>query len=212
MVSAKADFEEILDNDEAFSCSARSRPATRPRAAGRTAGSRPSCPRRTRTWRPRSPGTAPTRTSTAGTSTRCCAGGAWSPCPCRRDRLHRAARGSGPGLAHHQLRRHKKLTESGIIMYLAHSRVTEQRASEQMQSLRKYAGSRQDVGRAIRMISHDENTHLAYCQEELLRLASAGHAGTIGRTLRARSPSIGTSAGRSWLTCWRWCAGRPGSG
>jgi hypothetical protein len=54
-----------------------------------------------------------------------------------------------------------------------------------MQALRKYAGSRQDVGRAIRMISKDEDNHLAYCQEELLRLAAAGHADTIQRTLRA---------------------------
>jgi rubrerythrin len=93
--------------------------------------------------------------------------------------------GNGLGLAHSQLRRDQELTESDIIMYLVHSRVTEQRASEQMQALRKYAGSRQDVGRAIRMISKDEDNHLAYCQEELLRLAAAGHADTIQRTLRA---------------------------
>jgi hypothetical protein len=91
----------------------------------------------------------------------------------------------GFGLAHGQLRRDEKLTERDIVMYLAHSRVTEQRASEQMRSLRKYAGSRPDVGRAIRMISDDEDNHLAYCHEELLRLASAGHADTIGRALRA---------------------------
>jgi rubrerythrin len=93
--------------------------------------------------------------------------------------------GNGLGLAHSQLRRDQKLTERDIIMYLVHSRVTEQRASEQMRALRKYAGSRQDVGRAIRMISKDEDNHLAYCQEELLRLAAAGHADTIQRTLRA---------------------------
>jgi len=91
----------------------------------------------------------------------------------------------GLGLAHNQLRRDKKLTERDIITYLAHSRVTEQRASEQMRSLRKYAGSRQDIGRAVRMISDDEDNHLAYCHEELLRLASAGHSDTIRRALRA---------------------------
>jgi len=91
----------------------------------------------------------------------------------------------GLGLAHSQLRRDKKLTERDIITYLAHSRVTEQRASEQMQALRKYARSRQDIGRAITMISNDEDNHLAYCQEELLRLASAGHEDAIRRTLRA---------------------------
>ncbi len=92
---------------------------------------------------------------------------------------------NGLGLAHAQLRRDQKLTEHDIVTYLAHSRVTEQRASEQMQALRKYAGSRPDVGRAFRMISSDEDNHLAYCQEELLRLASAGHADTIRQTLRA---------------------------
>ena len=92
---------------------------------------------------------------------------------------------AGLGLAHNQLRRDEKLTERDIITYLAHSRVTEQRASEQMRTLRKYGGYHHDVGRAIRMISDDEDNHLAYCHEELLRLASAGHADTIRRALRA---------------------------
>ena len=91
----------------------------------------------------------------------------------------------GLGLAHNQLRRDEKLTERDIITYLAHSRVTEQRASEQMRKLRKYAGYHRDVGRAIRMISDDEDNHLAYCHEELLRLVSAGHTDTIRRALRA---------------------------
>jgi len=92
---------------------------------------------------------------------------------------------NGVGLAHNQLRSDKQLTESDIVTYLSHSRVTEQRASEQMRTLQKYVGHREDVGRAIRMISKDEDNHLAYCHEELLRLASAGHADTIRRTLRA---------------------------
>ena len=82
----------------------------------------------------------------------------------------------GVGLAHGQLRRDEQLTARDIITYLAHSRVTEQRASEQMRTLRKYVGYHRDVGRAIRMISDDEDNHLAYCHQELLRLASAGHA------------------------------------
>jgi hypothetical protein len=90
----------------------------------------------------------------------------------------------GLGLAHSQLRRDEKLSEQDIIAYLTHSRVTEQRASEQMRALRKYAGSRPDIGRAITMICDDEDNHLAYCHEELLKLASAGHADTIRGTLR----------------------------
>ena len=53
-----------------------------------------------------------------------------------------------------------------------------------MRALRKYAGSRREIGRAIKMISNDEDNHLAYCHEELLRLASAGLADTIQRRLR----------------------------
>jgi hypothetical protein len=46
---------------------------------------------------------------------------------------------AGIGLAHARLRGGEKLTDRDIVTYLAHSRVTEQRASEQMQALRKYA-------------------------------------------------------------------------
>ena len=35
------------------------------------------------------------------------------------------------------------------------------------------------------MISHDEDNHLAYCHEGLLRLAAAGHGDVIRATLRA---------------------------
>ena len=91
---------------------------------------------------------------------------------------------AGIGLAHARLRQEQPLTEQDIVIYLAHSRVTEQRASEQMRTLRKYVGSRPDVGRAIRMISADEDNHLAYCNEELLRLAEAGHEDAIRRELR----------------------------
>ncbi|MFJ3335852.1 ferritin-like domain-containing protein [Streptomyces sp. NPDC086766] len=91
----------------------------------------------------------------------------------------------GIGLAHEKLKGDTPLTEEDIVVYLAHSRVTEQRASEQMQLLCRYFADRPDVGRAVRMISHDEDAHLAYCHEELLRLAAAGHGRTIQRALRA---------------------------
>jgi hypothetical protein len=57
---------------------------------------------------------------------------------------------AGIGLAHSRLRRDQKLTEHDIVTYLAHSRVTEQRASEQMQTLRKHSEDRADIGRAVR--------------------------------------------------------------
>ncbi|MGW3991731.1 ferritin-like domain-containing protein [Streptomyces sp. NPDC004830] len=91
---------------------------------------------------------------------------------------------NGIGLAHEQLRRDEQLTVRDVVTYLSHSRVTEQRASEQMELLRKHFADHPDIGRAVRQISNDEDNHLAYCHEELLRFARAGHGRTIQRTLR----------------------------
>ncbi|MFE9775401.1 ferritin-like domain-containing protein [Streptomyces sp. NPDC005931] len=90
----------------------------------------------------------------------------------------------GIGLAHDRLKRDEPLTVQDIVTYLSHSRVTEQRASEQMELLRKHFADHPELGRAVRMISNDEDNHLAYCHEELLRLARAGHGRAIQRTLR----------------------------
>ncbi|KRV50234.1 hypothetical protein AQ490_14045 [Wenjunlia vitaminophila] len=92
---------------------------------------------------------------------------------------------SGIGLAHDKLRRDEPLSEQDVIVYLAHSRVTEQRAAEQMRLLKKIFGDHPEIGRAVKMISSDEDNHLAYCHEELLRLAGAGHRRAIRRTLRS---------------------------
>ncbi|GGW49447.1 hypothetical protein GCM10010503_27870 [Streptomyces lucensis JCM 4490] len=91
----------------------------------------------------------------------------------------------GIGLAHDRLRRDEPLTEHDIIVYLAHSRVTEQRAAEQMRLLLRHFAGHPELGRAVRRISDDEDNHLAYTHEELLRLAAAGHGRLIQRTLRA---------------------------
>jgi rubrerythrin len=90
----------------------------------------------------------------------------------------------GIGLAHEKLSGDEPLTVQDIVIYLAHSRVTEQRASEQMELLRKHFADHPDIGRAVKMISNDEDNHLAYCHEELLRFARAGHGRAIHRTLR----------------------------
>lgn len=90
----------------------------------------------------------------------------------------------GIGLAHARLGRNEPLTEHDVITYLAHSRVTEQRAAEQMRLLRSALGQDPQVGRAIRMICADEQNHLAYCHEELLRLSALGHRAEIADLLR----------------------------
>ncbi|MGW0333618.1 ferritin-like domain-containing protein [Streptomyces sp. NPDC003011] len=91
----------------------------------------------------------------------------------------------GIGLAHERLQADQPLTVDDIVTYLAHSRVTEQRAADQMVMLRRYFADHPEVGRAVRMISDDEDNHLAYTHEELLRFAAAGHGRLIQRTLRA---------------------------
>jgi hypothetical protein len=106
------------------------------------------------------------------------------PVPADTDYTMRLER-MGIGLAHSKLSADQTLTEADIISYLAHSRVTEQRASEQMRSLRRYSSGHADVSRAVAMISADEDNHLAYCHEELLRLSAAGHRGDIDTILRA---------------------------
>ncbi|WP_327307554.1 ferritin-like domain-containing protein [Streptomyces sp. NBC_01298] len=90
----------------------------------------------------------------------------------------------GIGLSHEKLRGERDLSEEDIVVYLAHSRVTEQRAADQMIMLVRYFGDDPELGKAIRMIGADEDNHLAYCHEELLRLARAGHGRTIHRVLR----------------------------
>jgi rubrerythrin len=100
------------------------------------------------------------------------------PVPDETDYTMRLER-QGIGLAHSRLRRDEPLTEADVIAYLAHSRVTEQRAAEQMRLLKKIFGDHPDVGRAVKMISNDEDNHLAFCHEELLRYAAAGHGKRI---------------------------------
>ena len=65
---------------------------------------------------------------------------------------------AGIGLAHARLRREEELTQANIVTYLAHSRVTEQRASEQMRALLRHARDRPDIGRAVRVISLTRTT------------------------------------------------------
>ncbi|MGW4896524.1 ferritin-like domain-containing protein [Kitasatospora sp. NPDC004240] len=89
----------------------------------------------------------------------------------------------GVGLSHERLRTDIPLAEREIITYLAHSRVTEQRAAEQMRQLVKAYADNPDLSRAMRMISADEDNHLAYCHEELLRLTALGHGPYIRHAL-----------------------------
>lgn len=90
----------------------------------------------------------------------------------------------GIGLMHAQLRGDEPLSEEDIVVYLTHSRVTEERASAQMALLLTACDGDPETSKAVRMISNDEDNHLAYCHEELLRLAAQRHAEVIRHHLR----------------------------
>jgi hypothetical protein len=77
------------------------------------------------------------------------------------------------------------LTDEELIVYLAHSRVTEQRASEQVAQMLDCLGDDPELGRGLAIVADDEVSHLSYCHEELLRLCASGHDAFIRRTLVA---------------------------
>ncbi|MFV2120082.1 ferritin-like domain-containing protein, partial [Streptomyces sp. Act-28] len=91
---------------------------------------------------------------------------------------------SGVGPAHDRLRRDEPLTEHDVVVHLAHSRVTEQRAAAQTGLPVRDFGDHPEIGGAVRTTSADEDDHLAYCHEEPLRLARAGHGRAIRSTPR----------------------------
>jgi hypothetical protein len=96
-------------------------------------------------------------------------------------RLERA----GIGLAHARLAEDAPLSDEEILRYLVHSRVTEQRAHEEVEEQLAIFGDDPDLGRAIRMIAEDERNHLSFTHEELARFARRGHARRIREMARA---------------------------
>lgn len=184
MLSAKSLFEEILDNDESFQlfCSvAASGESQGGWENGRIAALLPAsqCALGPKVARHGADEDKHGRIFNALLKKR---GLAPVPVPPETDYTMLLER-QGIGLAHEKLRREEPLTERDVVVYLSHSRVTEQRAADQMDMLVTYFGDHPEVGKAIRMICHDEDNHLAYCHEELLRLAAAGHGRMILDTL-----------------------------
>ena len=93
--------------------------------------------------------------------------------------------GMGIGLAHSRLRADRTLTEADIITYLAHSRVTEQRASKQMRSLRRYSAGNADVSRAVTVISPTRTPTWHIATRSCSGSLAAGHRRDIESILRA---------------------------
>jgi hypothetical protein len=91
---------------------------------------------------------------------------------------------AGIGLSHERLREDRTLSDEDLLKYLAHSRVTEQRAAEEVATQKRLFTEHPDLQKALRVISEDEENHLAYCHEELLRFVEMGHGPAIRRMLR----------------------------
>ncbi|MBL8539904.1 MAG: ferritin-like domain-containing protein [Burkholderiales bacterium] len=90
----------------------------------------------------------------------------------------------GIGLSHARLGEDKPLSNEEIIVYLAHSRVTEQRAAEQVAQMLDCFRNDPELKRGLAMVADDEVNHLSYCHEELLRFRALGYGDLIRRTLR----------------------------
>lgn len=103
----------------------------------------------------------------------------------------------GIGLAHDKLKSRQPLTVLDIVTYLAHSRVTEQRASEQMELLLRHFADHPDIGRAVRMISEDETgtspTATRNCSASRPPDTARPSGGRCARARSPRSASTGTS-------------------
>ena len=90
-------------------------------------------------------------------------------------RLERA----GIGLSHARLAEDGPLSDEEILRYLVHSRVTEQRAHEEIEEQLAVFGDDPELGRAVRIIADDERSHLSFTHEELARFAARGHDARI---------------------------------
>ena len=91
---------------------------------------------------------------------------------------------AGIGLSHTLLQQDHPLTDEEILRYLVHSRVTEQRAFEEITQQEQVFRGDPELGKAVSLIARDEVDHLAYCHDELLRFRDEGHGVLIDDLLR----------------------------
>lgn len=91
---------------------------------------------------------------------------------------------AGIGLSHERLQSDEPLGDDELLAYLVHSRVTEQRAAEEVELQKTLFADDPELGKAVRTIAADEESHLAYCHEELLRMVERGHGDRVRAMLR----------------------------
>jgi hypothetical protein len=83
---------------------------------------------------------------------------------------------NGAGLPHSRLHQPEKLNTDEFLQYLVHSKITEERASDEVNRLLKVFGKDPDLGPSLKVIADDEINHVSYTHEELLKLSAQNDA------------------------------------
>lgn len=91
----------------------------------------------------------------------------------------------GIGLPHARLDRSQPLDPEEILQYLVHSKITEERASGEVNRMLRVFGEDPELAPTLRVIAEDEINHLSYAHEELLKLSGQGYGDRIARMLKA---------------------------
>ncbi|MFM9912280.1 MAG: hypothetical protein ACKVN9_01955 [Methylophilaceae bacterium] len=90
----------------------------------------------------------------------------------------------GIGLPHARLKQDAPLENDEFLKYLVHSKVTEERASEEVNMMLRVFADDPALAPSLRVIADDEINHVSYTHEELLRLCAQGHQDKIMRMLK----------------------------
>jgi len=78
----------------------------------------------------------------------------------------------GVGLSHERLIKDEPLSKDELLNYLVHSKITEERASEEVERMLGIFDGDPDLEPSLKVIAVDEVNHLSYSHEELLLLSS----------------------------------------
>jgi hypothetical protein len=89
----------------------------------------------------------------------------------------------GIGLSHARLGDDAPLQLDDILKYLVHSKITEERAADEVDRLLRVFADDPELAPTLCAIADDEINHLSYAHEELLRLSMQGHKANIQRML-----------------------------
>lgn len=90
----------------------------------------------------------------------------------------------GIGLPHTRLHQDKPLNKEEFLKYLVHSKVTEERASEEVNMMLKVFQEDPELAPTLGAIADDEVNHVSYTHEELLKLCAQGGQDEIKRMLK----------------------------